>query len=123
MLLTIFFWAVQAQGEQWSQELEDQLCYEVKTLLLAGHETSASMLTWSVLELIQNPSAAEQVCIALITSAPRDCTASPMFLLRPGVVEMCSPGSVLWTLTSLCQSAVPSQAYQLPCIRDCGTAV
>ena len=52
---------VQASGEQWSQQLEDQLCYEVKTLLLAGHETSASMLTWSVLELIQHPAAAEQV--------------------------------------------------------------
>ena len=55
------FSRVQASGEQWSQQLEDQLCYEVKTLLLAGHETSASMLTWSVLELIQHPAAAEQV--------------------------------------------------------------
>lgn len=33
----------------------------MKTLLLAGHETSASMLTWSVYELLHDPASAEQV--------------------------------------------------------------
>ena len=51
----------QARGEGWTAALEEQLCYEVKTLLLAGHETSASMLTWSVYELLHDPASAEQV--------------------------------------------------------------
>lgn len=46
--------AVQKAGTPWDAELEQQLCYEVKTFLLAGHETSAAMLTWSFFELSQH---------------------------------------------------------------------
>lgn len=45
----------------WDAALETQLCYEVKTFLLAGHETSASMLTWSVYELSRNPACLAKV--------------------------------------------------------------
>ena len=41
-------------GEQWSAALQTQLCYELKTFLLAGHETSAAMLTYSLLELVHD---------------------------------------------------------------------
>jgi len=41
--------------------LETQLCYECKTFLLAGHETSAAMLTWSMYELSQLPACMGQV--------------------------------------------------------------
>lgn len=40
-------------GEHWVRQLRD----EIKTFLLAGHETSASMLTWSIFELSRNPKA------------------------------------------------------------------
>lgn len=45
----------QARGLAWTSELEEQLCYEIKTFLLAGHETSAAMLTWSLAELTHDP--------------------------------------------------------------------
>lgn len=48
---------VEERGEPWGPGVEEQLCYEVKTFLLAGHETSAAMLTWSVFELSQNEEA------------------------------------------------------------------
>ena len=38
-----------------------QLTDEIKTFLLAGHETSASMLTWSLFELCKNPHILEKV--------------------------------------------------------------
>ena len=34
---------------------------EIKSFLLAGHETSASMLTWTMFELTQNPGVAARV--------------------------------------------------------------
>ncbi|KAJ9506750.1 hypothetical protein QJQ45_013291 [Haematococcus lacustris] len=53
--------SLEASGSVWSSGLETQLCYEIKTFLLAGHETSAAMLTWSVYEMSQNPAVMEQV--------------------------------------------------------------
>lgn len=47
--------SIEESGEPWTPQLETQLCYEVKTFLLAGHETSAAMLTWSVYELAKEP--------------------------------------------------------------------
>ena len=44
-----------------SAETERQLCYEIKTFLLAGHETSAAMLTWTMHELSNNLEATEKV--------------------------------------------------------------
>jgi cytochrome P450 len=53
--------AIDAKGEPWSAALETQLCYEVKTFVLAGHETSAAMLTWSLYELAAAPALAAKV--------------------------------------------------------------
>ena len=51
----------QERGEAWDSKLEQQLCYEIKTFLLAGHETSAAMLTWTLYELTQHPDALAKV--------------------------------------------------------------
>jgi hypothetical protein len=51
----------QTAGTKWDASIETQLCYELKTFLLAGHETSAAMLTWSVYELSQNGEARDKV--------------------------------------------------------------
>lgn len=47
--------------ERWTRAVEKQLCYEVKTFVLAGHETSAAMLAWSVYELQRRPDALARV--------------------------------------------------------------
>lgn len=52
---------VQERGEKWDSALEMQLCYEIKTFLLAGHETSAAMLCWSLYELTQAPDCLKKV--------------------------------------------------------------
>jgi len=46
--------AIEENGGKWNSGLETQLCYEIKTFLLAGHETSAEMLTWALCELTQH---------------------------------------------------------------------
>lgn len=48
-------------GEKWSRATQTQLCYEIKTFLLAGHETSAAMLTCSLLELARDADLRERV--------------------------------------------------------------
>ena len=45
----------------WSHALEQQLCYEIKTFLLAGHETTAETLTWSLYELSMSKSGMARV--------------------------------------------------------------
>lgn len=52
---------MQDRGEKLSPSVEEQLCFEMKTILLAGHETSAAMLTWTLLELTRNPDCMQKV--------------------------------------------------------------
>lgn len=51
----------QDRGEGLSAKAEEQMCFEIKTILLAGHETSAAMLTWTLMELTKNPDALQKV--------------------------------------------------------------
>lgn len=53
--------SVEERGEKWSPATEVQLCYEIKTFLLAGHETSAAMLTWTFYELSRQSKALKMV--------------------------------------------------------------
>lgn len=59
-LLDLILHGKMRAGERWSAALQTQLCYELKTFLLAGHETSAAMLTYTLLELIAGPAALRQ---------------------------------------------------------------
>jgi len=54
-LLDQMITALKVKNKEWSTELFEQMCYELKTFLLAGHETSASMLAWSLYELLRKP--------------------------------------------------------------------
>ena len=40
---------------EYGPEVERQMCDEIKTFLLAGHETSAAMLIWTMWELVKAP--------------------------------------------------------------------
>eukprot|EP00879_Flechtneria_rotunda_P019652 GHRR01020649.1.p1 GENE.GHRR01020649.1~~GHRR01020649.1.p1 ORF type:complete len:480 (+),score=98.10 GHRR01020649.1:247-1686(+) len=53
--------AIETAGTKWNAAIEAQLCYEMKTFLLAGHETSAAMLMWSTYELCRHPQQREKV--------------------------------------------------------------
>ncbi len=57
---------LQASNEGLTPTAEQQICYEIKTFLLAGHETSAAMLTWSLYELAQRPQCLQQVCAVTV---------------------------------------------------------
>lgn len=48
-------------GEEWSLDVEKQLTYELKTFVLAGHETSSAMLTWALYQLAYDPDKLQKV--------------------------------------------------------------
>ena len=51
----------QVEKSEYGPSVETQLCYEIKTFLLAGHETSAAMLTWTMYELSRDEDATRRV--------------------------------------------------------------
>lgn len=57
-----------------TSQVESQLCYEIKTFMLAGHETSAAMLSWALYELTQNPECMERVRREAEEAFPEDGT-------------------------------------------------
>jgi len=69
--------SIQETGETWNEALEAQLCYEIKTFLLAGHETSAAMLTWSCFELSQDPHILGQVRAEAAAVFPQSTAECP----------------------------------------------
>lgn len=60
-MLDIILLGKMKAGEGWTRDLQRQLCFEMKTFLLAGHETSASMLTFSLVEVLQQPELVAQI--------------------------------------------------------------
>jgi cytochrome P450 len=88
--------APQERGEAWDSKLEQQLCYEIKTFLLAGHETSAAMLTWTLYELTQHPDALAKVGwrpSAALLQGSRRCRRKnrsllPLFPIRVSYVSL-----------------------------------
>lgn len=80
-----------ADGTPWSESIEVQLCYEIKTFLLAGHETSAAMLSWSMLELAKSEACRAKV-LAEAEAAFGPKNAEPS---RPAVDGMIYTLSVL----------------------------
>lgn len=48
-------------ADSWNAATISQIRDEVKTFILAGHETSASMLTWALYEISKNPTFRERV--------------------------------------------------------------
>jgi cytochrome P450 len=51
----------QVREDEYGADVETQLCFEIKTFLLAGHETSAAMLTWTLHELSKAPDMMREV--------------------------------------------------------------
>lgn len=47
--------------KKWGEPMVRQLRDEMKTYMLAGHETSAAMMTWAFYELLQDDQLCEQV--------------------------------------------------------------
>lgn len=56
----------------WNKTIESQLCFEIKTFMLAGHETSAAMLSWALYELTRNPDCLERVRQEALAAFPED---------------------------------------------------
>lgn len=91
--------------------MEEQLCFEIKTILLAGHETSAAMLTWTLLELTRNPECLQKVVsfaqsvrslTPVLQTLKRHCDSGPCIgcVLMLQCVNTCTYAGILLTQVS-----------------------
>jgi cytochrome P450 len=87
--------SVDKERVPWNASAETQLCFEIKTFLLAGHETSAAMLTWSVFELAKGGG---QDFDKVRKEAKSHLSCNPELLKRENVEKMD------WTLSCLKES-------------------
>jgi cytochrome P450 len=81
-MLDVILMGKRRAGEGWSRKLERQLCYELKTFLLAGHETSASMLTLTLLEVLSAPEIEARILqeASAVLGPPQSDKARPCIL-------------------------------------------
>lgn len=64
--------ASDAEGKAWTSATTTHLCYELKTFLLAGHETSAAMLTWTLYQASMKPEIARKIKEEAERALPED---------------------------------------------------
>lgn len=64
--------ASDAEGRPWTPAKTTHLCYELKTFLLAGHETSAAMLAWTLYQASIQPHIAQKIREEALVALPED---------------------------------------------------
>ena len=91
-----------------------------RTLLLAGHDTSANSLTWFLWEVAKHPESAreirEEIAAVRARIGVRDFSITDL----EGMSTMLAALKVMWS-TALCSSVPVSVILQLvPCRNQCG---
>ncbi len=91
-----------ARGEEGEQLSDEQIRAEVTTLLLAGHETSANLLTWAWYALDANPAAAallhEEIDHLPDGPRPEDAFAPALPVTRAVVAETLRLHPPVWAV-------------------------
>lgn len=101
----------------WSEETVRQLRDEMKTFMLAGHETSAAMMTWAIYELIKNDELTEKVCEdnILWLSTHFDCNSTFLRNVLFSVCQVTNEGKSIfgdnfdWCAKGVDESKLPSR--------------
>ena len=112
----------------WSKDAVNQIRDEIKTFILAGHETSASMLTWSLYELTQNAKVMQKVVNEAntifsdtkskaakdIASLPNNDKLEGLSYTKNCLLESLRKYSVVPTVVRMCTKPVTLDQYTIP---------
>jgi cytochrome P450 len=84
-----------SQIQKMDGDMVRQLRDDIKTMLLAGHETTAAMLTWTLYELLSNPELAAKV------REEHQAVLGHINFVKGELPTLADIGKLTWTLASL----------------------
>ena len=102
---------LKSNPEQTAQQILD----EIRTVFIAGHDTSASTLAWTCVLLAQNPVFQDELATEILsreTASNKDARDSP--LLTQFILETLRLFPAAWSFTRKCGEEISTQGVVLP---------
>jgi cytochrome P450 len=110
---------IEARDEETGERMTDlEICVEALTFLIAGHETTAKGLAWTLFQLASNPAVRERLCAEVDTVLNGDCptfeTLPRLTATRMAVEESLRLYPPVWAVTRQAMADDEIDGFRIP---------